>query len=74
MPSTINRTLLICANPDLLKHRLIARKVQGGLSETAAEDFYKKSDSINVERTLKDSEKADETWTMLEDNDYVKAP
>lgn len=73
MRSFADYTLLISANPNLLKHRLIARKMQGGLSETDATAFYEKSDSVNVERTLQDSEKADETWTMLEDNDYIKA-
>lgn len=67
-------TLLISASPDLLKHRLIARKVQGGLSEPDAEAFYEKSDSINITRTLKDSINPDETWVMLEDSDYTKIP
>ena len=73
MRSFADYTLLISATPDLLKHRLIARKMQGGLSEADATAFYEKSDSVNVEKTLQDSEKADETWTMLEDNDYIKA-
>ncbi len=73
MRSFADYTLLISASPNLLKHRLIARKMQGGLSEADATAFYEKSDSVNVERTLQDSEKADETWTMLEDNDYIKA-
>lgn len=65
-------TLLISASPELLKNRLIARKVQGGLSEAEARAFYEKSDSVNVERALQDSIGAEEVWDMLEDSDYVK--
>ena len=65
-------TLLIRANQELLRHRLIERKVQGGMGKEEAERFYEKSDRFNVERTLRDSEKADETWLMLPDNDYPK--
>ena len=64
-------TLMIKADLSILKQRLIQRKVQGGFSLEEATSFYEKSDSYNVERTLNDSENADETWEMLEDNDYV---
>ena len=64
-------TLMIRADLAILKQRLIQRKVQGGLSLEAATAFVEKSDSYNVERTLNDSEPADETWQMLDDNDYV---
>lgn len=64
-------TLMIKSDPSILKQRLIQRKMQGGLSLEAATSFYEKSDSYNVERTLNDSDTADETWLMLDDNDYI---
>ena len=64
-------TLMIKADLKILKNRLIQRKVQGGLSVEDATAFYEKSDSYNVLRTLNDSDIADETWQMLDDNDYV---
>ncbi|MBR2214811.1 MAG: nucleoside/nucleotide kinase family protein [Selenomonadaceae bacterium] len=64
--------LLIRANASLLRERLIARKVQGGMSPEAAEKFYLASDSRNVERVLKDSGSPNEIWEMLTDNDYVQ--
>ena len=64
-------TLMIKSDPSILKQRLIQRKMQGGLSLEAATSFYEKSDSYNVERTLNDSDSADETWLMLDDNDYI---
>ena len=65
-------SLLIRADSSLLKNRLIARKVQGGLSPEAAEKFYAHSDSRNVELVLRESISPDETWEMLTDGDYVK--
>ena len=62
---------MIKSDPSILKQRLIQRKMQGGLSLEAATSFYEKSDSYNVERTLNDSDSADETWLMLDDNDYI---
>ncbi|MBR1858474.1 MAG: nucleoside/nucleotide kinase family protein [Selenomonadaceae bacterium] len=64
-------TLMIKSDPSILKQRLIQRKMQGGLSLEAATSFYEKSDSYNVQRTLNDSDTADETWLMLDDNDYI---
>lgn len=64
-------TLMIKADIKILKNRLIQRKIQGGLSIEEATAFFEKSDGYNVLRTLNDSEKADETWQMLEDNDYI---
>ena len=55
----------------ILKKRLIQRKIQGGLSLEAVTAFYEKSDSYNVLRILNNSDFADETWQMLDDNDYI---
>jgi len=63
-------SLFISAEPADLKERLIRRKIAGGSTLEAAEKFYHKSDKRNVERCLKKSWPADETWQMLADGDY----
>ncbi len=65
-------TVFIKACPEMLKERLISRKVQGGLSREDAEKFYYASDSKNVERVLKNSAAANETWMLQNDGDYFK--
>lgn len=65
-------SVFIEASPELLKARLIERKIQGGLSPEEAAAFYEASDRRNVERTLKNSGAADEVWIMQEDGDFVK--
>ena len=65
-------SVFIEASPELLKDRLIERKIQGGLSPEKATAFYESSDRRNVERALKDSGTADEIWVMQEDGDFVK--
>ena len=56
----------------LLKDRLIARKVQGGLSEGDATAFYETSDRRNVERFAAHAGAADEIWRMEADGDFVR--
>ena len=63
-------SLFISAEPQDLKERLIRRKMAGGSTMEAAQKFYQKSDRLNVERCLKKSWPADETWQMLTDGDY----
>lgn len=63
-------SLFISAEPAELKERLIRRKMAGGSTLEAARNFYQKSDRLNVERCLKKSWPADETWQMLPDGDY----
>ena len=65
-------SVFIEAEPELLHDRLINRKVAGGLSREEAERFYEFSDSKNVERVLKNSARADETWRLLPDGDFEK--
>lgn len=43
---------LLVADPDLLHRRLVARKVRGGLSPEAAEEWYRRCDEMNVRRVL----------------------
>lgn len=64
--------ILILAEEDMLKERLIGRKEKGGLTRTEAEEWYKNSDSKNVTRVLKDSLKGDLLLKVEEDNDYIK--
>ena len=44
--------VLLTADPELLRDRLIERKVRGGLSLADATEFYERSDRRNVERVL----------------------
>ena len=55
-----------------LRDRLIARKVQGGLSEAEATAFCEASDARNVERFAAHAGAADEIWRMEPDGDFVR--
>ena len=65
-------TLRIDAPPAFLRDRLIARKVQGGLSEAEASAFYETSDAPNVLRFAAHAGAADEVWQMEADGDFVR--
>lgn len=65
-------TTFIKADPEMLKSRLIERKVRGGMSQEEAEQFYNTSDGKNVELVLNNSAEADETWTVESDGDITK--
>ena len=62
----------IDAAPELLRERLIGRKVQGGLSEAEARAFYEASDAANVLRFAAHAGAADEVWCMEADGDFVR--
>lgn len=64
-------TLFITARSGDLKDRLIQRKIRGGMTQREAENFYERSDKLNVERVLSQSWLAQETWRLLSDGDYV---
>ena len=55
-----------------MKDRLIARKMQGGLSVEDATAFYETSDRRNVERFAAHAGAADEVWRMETDGDFVR--
>jgi putative kinase len=55
--------IFIDAPPELLRRRLIDRKVRGGATEQEAEAFYERSDRLNVQRVL---EQTDRTSVDLE--------
>ena len=66
-------TLSIEVRPEFLRQRLIQRKIQGGLSEAEAVNFYEQSDRVNVERLIDNTVPADEVWHMQEDGDFIRA-
>lgn len=68
----VDYTLSIKATPELLRERLIQRKIQGGLPRTDAVKFYETSDRLNIERILNHTLPADEQWQMVEDGDFIR--
>ena len=48
--------VLLTADPQLLRRRLVERKVRGGLTPAEAEAFYERSDRLNVERVMTSSD------------------
>ena len=65
-------SIRIDAAPELLRERLIGRKMQGGLSEAEARAFYEASDTANVLRFAAHAGAADEVWRMEADGDFVR--
>ena len=65
-------TVFVKAAPELLRERLISRKQRSGLTREQAENFYASSDSKNVIRVLENSARANETWELQADGDYLK--
>lgn len=66
-------SIFIKADPELLRGRLIGRKIRGGLTPQQAEDFYAMTDGPNVMRVLEHSQPADITLKMSADNGYEMA-
>ena len=60
-------TVFLCADGGLLRERLVARKVVGGMSREGAEAFYVSSDGLNVRRVLSGSLPADVTLSLSAD-------
>ena len=65
-------SIFIDADAELLKERIVGRKMMGGYSREDAEKFFAYSDARNIERVLRHSARADETWKLLADGDFVK--
>ena len=65
-------TVFVKADPEMLKPRLIERKVRSGKTQSEAEQFYLTSDGKNVDLVLKDSATADETWILEADGNLIK--
>ena len=66
--------ILILAEEEMLKERLISRKKKGGLSREEAVAWYQNSDSKNVKRVLKDScrKHLNLLLQVEQDNDYLQ--
>ena len=64
--------LRIDAAPELLRGRLIARKVQGGSTAEDAAAFYEASDAPNILRFAAHAGAADEIWRMTADGDFTR--
>ena len=63
-------SIFIKAPPDVLRQRLINRKIAGGLSAQEAQAFYLRTDGPNVDRVLADSLPADLTLEMTPAGGY----
>ena len=70
--SLADHRLRIDAAPELLRDRLIARKVQGGSTAEDAAAFYEASDAPNILRFAAHADAADEIWRMTADGDFVR--
>lgn len=57
--------VLLAADPQLLRERLVERKVRGGLTPAEAEDFYERSDRLNVERVMASSDFSKVDLTLM---------
>ncbi|MBA5850245.1 nucleoside/nucleotide kinase family protein [Clostridium sp. cel8] len=64
-------SIFIKADKNMLKQRLIQRKIKGGLSEKDAIKFYERSDSKNVDRVLNHSLNADLQLELLNNGKYT---
>ena len=64
--------LRIDAAPELLRDRLIARKVQGGSTAEDAAAFYEASDAPNILRFATHAGAADDIWRMTADGDFER--
>ena len=66
--------ILILAEEEMLKERLISRKEKGGLTREEAVAWYQNSDSKNVKRVLKNSFRKHLNLLLQveQDNDYLQ--
>jgi pantothenate kinase len=62
--------VFIDTDPQFLQDRLVNRKIRGGTSEEDALDFYYKSDAINVDNVLNNSQKADLNLYLNQDGSF----
>lgn len=66
-------SVFVYAGDNILKERLIQRKMRGGLSREEAERFYHRSDKVNVNRLLENHHTARINLEMQEDGSYIIA-
>lgn len=67
-------SVFISAGEELLKNRLIQRKVDGGLSQKEAEAFYENGDCRNVRRLLQNHHIGRVNLVMTADGNYQLEP
>ena len=63
-------SIFIHAPAQILRERLISRKIAGGLTRQVAEAFYARTDGPNVERVLMNSRQANLIVEMTEEGRY----
>lgn len=56
--------VFVDAHPALLRDRLIDRKVRGGATQAQAEEFFERSDRLNVERVLEHTDRSQVDLTL----------
>lgn len=64
-------TISVSADIDMLRHRLIDRKIMSGKTRSEAEHFVDFSDMYNVRTVMERSADADVMLTVLEDGSYI---
>lgn len=65
-------SIFITAEEDMLKERLIQRKISGGTSPDKASEFYEKSDRVNIIRSLKNRSESDCELILSENGKYIR--
>lgn len=65
-------SVFVSASAELLRQRLIARKMRGGLTREQAEAFYAECDGPNVTLCLEHSRPADEIWSLDENGNDLR--
>ena len=63
-------TIFIRADEDMLRKRLVARRIESGHDENEAESFVERSDMYNARTILRDSKTADLTLQLNSDGSY----
>ena len=64
-------TIKIVADIEMLRGRLIARKILSGANEAEAKDFVEKSDLYNARLCLNNSADADIELKLLDNGEYI---
>ena len=64
-------TVFLFAGEDLVRERLLQRKMAGGLTREEAEEFYRTGDGLNVRRALRESVPGDLNLMLLPDGSFA---
>jgi pantothenate kinase len=71
LKSFCDYSIFIEAEEELLKDRLVGRKMKGGLTNKAALEFYNRSDRKNIHRVMKKRVEADLVLQMLDTGEKI---